>query len=379
VSIQLQGITWNHTRGFVPMVATAQRFEETHPGVEISWRKRSLQEFADMPLEKLAESFDFLVIDYPYVGAASAQGWLLPLDEFLPSDFLADQAAQSVGASHASYRIHGHQWGLATDAAAPTASWRPDLLDKLNVSPPHDWEELLELAKLGVVALPGVAVDSLVHFYMLCGAHGETPFTSANRVVSEEVGVSALTDLRALFSLCSRACLDRNPILTYEAMTSGDEIAYCPFGFCYSNYARAGFAGHLLRFGGLVEYRGASLRSWLGGAGLAVSRSSKHIDIAVQYARFVADPDCQRGLYFSSGGQPGYRGAWEDQEVNAACHNFFLDTLPTLDQTMLRPAYDGHVLFQDLAGQIVRNFLLESSDPKAALAAIEGLYRNGRS
>jgi multiple sugar transport system substrate-binding protein len=377
VSIQLQGITWNHTRGFLPMVATAQRFEETCPGVEISWRKRSLQQFADMPLEELAKSFDFLVIDYPYVGAASAKGWLLPLDECLPGDFLADQAAHSVGASHASYVSDGRQWGLATDAAAPTASWRPDLLDQLNVRPPRSWEELLELAKLGVVAVPGAAVDALVHFYMLCGAHGEAPFTSAGRVVSEEVGISALTDLRALFSLCSRTCLDRNPILTYEAMTCGDEIAYCPFGFCYSNYARDGFARRLLRFGGLVQYKGSPLRSWLGGAGLAVSRSSKHPELAIRYACFVADPDCQRRLYFSSGGQPGHRGAWEDQKVNASCNNFFLDTLASLDQTMLRPTYDGHVLFQDLAGQIVRNFLLEGSEPKSALTAIEGLYNHG--
>jgi hypothetical protein len=31
----LRGITWNHSRGFVPMVATAQRFSELNPSVEI--------------------------------------------------------------------------------------------------------------------------------------------------------------------------------------------------------------------------------------------------------------------------------------------------------------------------------------------------------
>jgi multiple sugar transport system substrate-binding protein len=34
--IHLKGIAWNHTRGFVSVVATAQRFEELHPGVSIS-------------------------------------------------------------------------------------------------------------------------------------------------------------------------------------------------------------------------------------------------------------------------------------------------------------------------------------------------------
>jgi len=44
---ELRGITWDHTRGFLPMVATAQRFSELHPDVRITWEKRSLQHFAD--------------------------------------------------------------------------------------------------------------------------------------------------------------------------------------------------------------------------------------------------------------------------------------------------------------------------------------------
>jgi len=46
----LRGIAWDHTRGFVPMVATAQRFHELHPEIEIRWEKRSLQAFADAPI-----------------------------------------------------------------------------------------------------------------------------------------------------------------------------------------------------------------------------------------------------------------------------------------------------------------------------------------
>jgi multiple sugar transport system substrate-binding protein len=57
-TIQLRGITWNHTRGYLPMVATAQRFAETHPGVEIIWEKRSLQAFADRDITELAQQYD---------------------------------------------------------------------------------------------------------------------------------------------------------------------------------------------------------------------------------------------------------------------------------------------------------------------------------
>ena len=49
----LKGITWGHSRGITPLLAAAQRFNELYPDVEIQWTKRSLQEFADFPIEKL--------------------------------------------------------------------------------------------------------------------------------------------------------------------------------------------------------------------------------------------------------------------------------------------------------------------------------------
>src|SRR5690606_9416852 len=101
--IQLKGITWGHTRGFVPMVATAQRYEELCPDVEIVWTKRTLQEFADKSVTDLAKEYDLLVIDHPWTGHAAAKWMLAAFDDYLSADFLADQRANSVGKSHESY------------------------------------------------------------------------------------------------------------------------------------------------------------------------------------------------------------------------------------------------------------------------------------
>src|SRR5262249_53884783 len=142
------------------------------------------------------------------------------------------------------------------------------------------------------------------------------------------------------------------------------------------NYSRPGFADHALRFGGLVEFNGTTLRSSLGGAGLAISRTTKHLDIALDYARMIASPECQAGLYFSNGGQPGHRAAWQDPGVNAECGNFFLNTLRTLDDAVLRPVYNGHVQFQALAGDVVHRFLAENGNPCTTVAELEELYRH---
>ena len=376
--ITLTGITWNHTRGYLPMVATAQRFSELHPDIEIVWHKRSLQEFADYPIERLVERFDLLVIDHPFAGYAAAHNVLLPLDGHLSPEFLSEQATGSVGQSHPSYTFDGHQWALAIDAATPVSSYRPDLLEKYEIELPQTWEALLDLARQGWVALPAIAVDSLMNFYMLSIALGAEPFTGEDRVVSREIGVAALEHLRELVSLCAPACLKRNPITTYEVMTTTDDIVYCPFAYGYSNYARPGYACSELRFGGLVSFAGQRLRSTLGGTGLAISAHCRHVEHAVNYARFVAEPSCQRGLFFTSGGQSGHRSAWEDNLVNAASNNFFKDTFQTLDEAYLRPRYDGYLHFQDEAGSLVHHYLVTGGNPRAVMDKMEKLRERSR-
>ncbi len=95
--ISLKGITWGHSRGYTPLKALAQRFSELHPGVEIEWQKRSLQAFADQPLDDLCPHFDLLVIDHPWVGTVARFGYTLPLDQHLSSYFLEDQRMHSNG------------------------------------------------------------------------------------------------------------------------------------------------------------------------------------------------------------------------------------------------------------------------------------------
>jgi multiple sugar transport system substrate-binding protein len=128
----------------------------------------------------------------------------------------------------------------------------------------------------------------------------------------------------------------------------------------------------------MVSMGNYRLRTTLGGTGLAISTQCQHIEVAVEYACYVASPECQRTLYVASSGQPGHRSAWLDQAANQATGNFFRNTLPALDRAYLRPRYAGYLHFQDHAGDVVREYVMRGGDLKAALAHMERLYRESK-
>lgn len=374
-NIELRGITWSHTRGYVPMTATAQRFEELNPHIRISWDKRSLQAFADEPIDKLAEKYDLLVIDHPWAGFAAQTGVIVPLNDWLSAEFLADQEKNSVGRSHESYNYKGKQVALAMDAATPVASARMDLLADAGVGMPQTWDDLMHLAKQGKVAVPSIPQDTLMNFYMLCSTLGEDVCVSEDKVVSDEIGIKSLKMLRELSIHLNKECFNWNPFQVYEAMTQTDEFAYCPFAYGYSNYAKPNYARKLLKFADTVSLEGTDrLCTTLGGTGLAISAKSEHKEAAAKYAEFVANANMQKSFYIEFGGQPGHREAWQSTYANETTNNYFTDTLPTLDRAYLRPRYHGHMFFQDNSGAPIRDYLMNGGDEHKLLAKLNELY-----
>lgn len=378
--IELRGVSWDHPRGHDCVVAAADAYASVAPDVRVVWETRSLQAFADEPVERLARRYDLLIIDHPFAGFAAADGCLLPLDEHLDPDFLADQAANSVGPSHASYQFAGHQWALASDAAGHVAAFRPDLIDRIGRLP-RTWDDVLRLAEArrgeatARVGIPLIPVDAICSFISLCAALGEAPFSDGERAVSRLVGQEALATLRTLVTNSHPGSLKRNPPRMLDLMATSDEIAYVPLLFGYSNYARPGFRPKTIKFRGVPAFdRGPARGGILGGAGIAVSASSNHPNEAAAYAAFVASPDVQRGVYFAAGGQPGHRAAWLDDAVNAAAGDFFRDTLDSLDRAHLRPRYSGYLPLQERAGELIHTWLGGGDSADTLLAALDDLY-----
>jgi multiple sugar transport system substrate-binding protein len=378
-SLILKGITWDHTRGFTSVVAAAQRFHELHPDTDINWQKRSLQEFADKPLEQLADEYDLLVIDHPWAGFAAESGILADLGALLSQEFLDDQAANSVGQSHVSYNFDGRQWGLAIDAACPVSAYRPDLLARHDAGVPRTFDDLLALADRGLVCCPSIALDVYGNFLNLLTAAGETIFPDEDEVAEREAALTALNRLKALANRVDPRFFELNPIRTLEYMSQHDDFAYAPWTYGYTNYSRNGYALHRLEFGDVIGVdTDAPGSTMLGGAGLAVSAACRHPDVAKAYAEFTGSASIQNGIYFAAGGQPGHRSAWTNPDLDEQCAGFFSRTLPTLDRAFVRPRYAGYLEFQDTACLHIHDFLRRGGDAGQTLDTVNRLYRETR-
>ncbi|WP_150522440.1 ABC transporter substrate-binding protein [Roseibium sediminis] len=374
--IHLKGMTWDHSRGYDPMVATSAAFAKQYPGVSISWEKRSLQAFADRPVEEMANQYDLMVIDHPHVGEVARNGLLLPLNDQGRDNDLAVLAEQSVGGSHQSYEFDGQQWALAIDAATPVAAFRPDRLDH----PPANWSEVVELAQEGCVGFALIPINALMTWFGLARSLGHS-IAEGDSLIDPDAATHVLELMCEITALMNPRCLTLDPIGIYEWMgRSVDAPHYSPFGYGYTNYSRQGYCRFPLTFTDAPGIKNNGPRGTvLGGTGIAISAATKHPEVALNYAFWIASSECQKALFFQSGGQPANAAAWDDEHCNLASRNFFKNTRRTLDTSWIRPRYDGYMRFQETGGNIVHACLRGESSVKATADKLQAAYEESLS
>jgi multiple sugar transport system substrate-binding protein len=350
----LRGITWEHARGHGSVAAAAEAYRVVAPDVEVRWDQRSLQAFADQPLEELVGQYDLLVIDHPHIPFAAEHQLFARLDGVGHDDELALLATQSVGASHESYAHAGGQWGLATDAAAQVAAYRPDLLPE----PPRDWAGVLALAEQGRVLWPYKPVDAFSSLVTVASGNGEEPMRTPGVFLSADGLSEAMETLRRLARLVPDENCAWNPIQTADALSSGDRFAYVPLMFGYTNYSRVGFREHRVKYTDIPASRSGVNGALLGGAGIAVSAFSKHPEQAVAHAFWLDSAAVQEGVYYDAGGQPGNAAAWESDRTNADSLDFFRGTRATLEGAYVRPRFGHYIELQNALSELVTEALL---------------------
>ena len=370
--IKLKGITWDHARGYDPLIASSELYFK-EKGIQVDWQKRSLTNFGDQSLEALSKQFDLIIMDHPHVGVAEASQCLLPLNDLLPANILNELKNTSAGPSFESYHYHGKQWALPIDAAMQCASYRADLMNTYSL--PNTWEEVFALAKtlaskklyIGMALCP---TDCLCSFLSLTAQFGSPIRENNELLVEPSIGLKALTMLRTMCDVFHPKALDWNPIALYDYMAEQNDIAYSPLAFCYTNYSRAGFRKNILKYHTAPEINNAVL----GGAGIAITSSCSNVQEAAHYAAWISSDVVQSTIYVNAQGQPGNKMAWENKQANVITNNFFSNTMPSLTNTYLRPRYQGWPKFQTFIGETIHAYLLHDTAPELVLEKLQAAY-----
>jgi multiple sugar transport system substrate-binding protein len=368
VEVTLQGLTWDHPRGYSPLMKGAPEFEKSHPGIKIHWDRRTLREFGEAPIEQYLDRYDLIIMDHPFVGFAAAHDVLVDLNPFLSAAESASLARDSVGPSAESYRYADGLWALPVDAATQVASYRADLLEQLSSTPPKTFEEVLQLGKAArarhkFIVVAACAIDAISLFFTLTANLGHPIAENADPFVEHAVALAALDHLHALIAIAHPNSTAWNPIQVYDHMVAESDVVYCPWAYGYSNYSRRENPVRLQFTNAPAAGNLGCAGTQLGGTGVAVSKQSLHRDEAMAYAKWLASPKHQRGTYVKEGGQPASLSAWLDPQINAAACGFFSDTLETLQKSYVRPRFDGFVRFFEAAGiEINRCLKGETSD-----------------
>ena len=355
VEVTLKGLTWDHPRGYAPLLAGIAEYQQRNPGIHIQWDRRTLREFGEAPIEQYLDRYDLIIVDHPFVGFAASHGVLVDLAPTLSDAEKQRFATDSVGPSWASYWYDGGLWAYPIDAATQVASYRPDLIQELSTAIPESFDSVLQLGRKAreagkVIIVPACPTDAISLFFTLSANLGNPLPEERELFIEDSVAREVLERLHALIAVAHHDSVDWNPIQVYDYMVNNSDAVYCPYGFGYSNYSRAGRPVQLKFTNAPGAGTLGCAGTMLGGTGVGVSRFSKHHDEAIAYAKWLASPDHQRGLYVWEGGQPASLAAWTDPKVNAACDKFFSDTLLTLQTAYVRPRFDGFVRFFEAAG-----------------------------
>jgi len=354
VGITLKGLTWDHPRGYGPLVGGISEYERQHPEIKIHWDRRTLREFGEAPIEQYLDRYDLLIVDHPFVGFAAARGVLVDLAPSISQEEKLQFVTESVGPSWESYWYGGGLWAFPIDAATQVASYRPDLLLALSSAVPNTFNDVLKLGKKARksgkhIVVPACPTDAISLFFTLCANLGY-PIPEERELFVDDSAAEVLDRLHSLIALVHPRSVEWNPIQVYDFMINSSDAVYCPYGFGYSNYSRVGNSVRLKFTNAPAAGQRGCAGTMLGGTGIAISKLCAHLSEATAYAKWLVSPEHQRGIYFREGGQPASLAAWTDSSINAMADGFFSGTLQTLQTAYVRPRFDGFVRFFEAAG-----------------------------
>ncbi len=357
--MSLSILAWDHPRATAPLAACSDAWEQL-TGDRLTIRTRSLQSFGDdVPA---ADGDDLVLIDHPHVGRAAADATILPLDDLLSGSELAKLAADSAGASHASYEHDGHHWAVAIDASCQALAMATGAREDLPA--PRTWDEVIALALAHPrrVALPLTPAHAISALLSLLATREQ--FASGPGLAGAEALVWATGTLATLAATGPEEAFAWEPPDALARLESG-ELSCVPIVYAYAGYDVVWHAAP-------ARVPGGAPGSILGGVGAAVLSGSSDPSAAARLAAWLGCTEIQLRLVRPSGGQPATLTGWAADGADP----MFSAVLPTLVASRVRPRDAWWPTFQRASGELLAQALQGDCDPTALADQLTELFHD---
>lgn len=377
--MKLKGISWDHKRGYSPLIYCSKDFNKINPEIDIEWDKRSLKDFGNFPVDKLAENYDLLIIDHPFSGEATKKNILVNLKEYIGKDFLQDLSQNSIGKTFDSYCFDNKLIALPVDAAAIVSAANNQWFESVNLSIPKNLKEVIELKKklpLDKKMLISLSsTDMWCVLLSLCATSSDGNFIDISNGFDSKIATEKINVIKNLISLSDNNPLDLNPINILDLMGNDDNYVYSPLLFGYVNYSIKGEYKNMINFYDVPLEQKGKTSALLGGAGIAISSCSKSKVEAAKFIEYVSSKEVQEKNYFNYGGQPSHSKAWLSDKLNKDSNDFFKNTFSTLNNAYVRPRFPGWNHYQDEASVVLHENVKNNVNTDEIVLNLNNLFK----
>ena len=297
-----------------PLPPLLRQFERLHPGVRVAseplpWTADVQHQFYVINLEGRSPGFDVLMLDVIWVPEFARAGWLLDLSERWRAADRATHAPATVEAA----TLGGRVWAVPWVMNVGLLYYRSDLLAAHGLAPPRTYEELAAQARRVTGAGPGRGLDGflwqgrqyeglVVNILESFWAAGTDLLGPGGRVLPDMARArDALAFRRELLAagVSPAMVLGADEEQTRRAFGRGGAVFLRNWPYARELFEAAGSAvrGRV----GIAPLPGGGA---LGGAHLAVSRASRHPDLAWRLVEFLAAPPAQQAIAAATGLHP---------------------------------------------------------------------------
>jgi multiple sugar transport system substrate-binding protein len=325
-------------------------------------------------------SIDIYYLDVIWVPEFVEAGWITPIDELLTEEDKQD----FLPAALQSFTYKGKLSAIPYFADGGMLYYRTDLLEKYGLTPPKDWNELVQQAKMiqEKEGIHGLAIQAAQYEGLVCNfleyawGNGGDILKGDKVVINSKENIEALSFMKGLIDkekIVPKGTVSYKEDESLQLFTEGKAVFHRNWAYAWG--VAQGDESKVAGKVGIVPMVAAPGKSGnevstFGPQGYAISAFSKHPEEAKDFLKYLTSTEAQKEMLLGAGYTPTRKSVYEDSEV-AAKHPYLKQQLKSFELAKPRPV---NVFYPEMSNALqiqLHKALLGELSPEEALQNAE--------